>query len=96
MNLFYNIASIIVGLLLIAFGIFTLLKKKKVLFCILTFIHSALFIGFGIFGFFLANTDYEMMSILSMLAFTITYLLVMLTLYKKEPKNKEDNLTLKK
>lgn len=96
MNLFYNIASIIVGLLLIAFGIFTLLKKKKVLFCILTFIHSAFFIGFGIFGFFLANTDYEMMSILSMLAFTITYLLVMLTLYKKEPKNKEDNLTLKK
>lgn len=96
MNLFYNIASILVGVLLIAFGIFTLIKKKKIIFCVLTFIHSALFIGFGILGFFLMNTEYEFITILAMLAFTITYLLVMLTLYKKEPKNNEDNPAMKK
>ena len=96
MNLFYNIASILVGVLLIAFGIFTLIKKKKILFCVLTFIHSALFIGFGILGFFLMNTEYEFITILAMLAFTITYLLVMLTLYKKEPRNNDDNPAMKK
>ena len=96
MNLFYNIASILVGVLLIAFGIFTLIKKKNILFCVLTFIHSALFIGFGILGFFLMNTEHEFITILAMLAFTITYLLVMLTLYKKEPKNNEDNIAMKK
>ena len=96
MNLFYNIASIVVGLILIAFGIFTLIRKKKVLFCVLTFIHSALYIGFGILGFTLMNTEYEFMTILSMLAFTITYLLVLLTLYKREPKKDESNPALKK
>jgi len=91
MNLFYNIASILVGILLIGFGIMTLIKKKKILFSILTFVHSALFIGFGILGFFLMNTEYEFMTILAMLAFTLTFLIVMLTLYKKEPKKKDDN-----
>ena len=90
MNLFYNIASIFVGLLLLVFGILTLLKKKKILFSVLTFIHSALFIGFGILGFFLMNTEYESLTILAMLAFAITFLLIMLTLYKKEPRKKDN------
>jgi cbb3-type cytochrome oxidase subunit 3 len=42
------------------------------------------------------NNEHEFITILAMLAFTITYLLVMLTLYKKEPKNNEDNPAMKK
>ncbi len=97
MNLFYNIASVLVALLLIGFGIMTLIRKKKIAFCVLTFVHGALFLGFGILGFFLMNTEYEVMTILAMLAFTITYLIVLLTLYKKEPSKKDDsNPTIQK
>ena len=92
MTLFYNICSILVGLILIFFASFTLVKTqfKKKLFSILTYVHAALFIGFGILGFFLVDTEYESITILAMLAFTITYLIIMLTLYKKETKNNKN------
>ena len=92
MTLFYNICSILVGIILIIFGVFTLIKKNKILFAVLSFVHAALFIAFGILGFFVVDTEYEPITILAMLAFTITYIICILTLYKKEPKkqNKED------
>ncbi len=97
MNLFYNIASVLIGILLIFFGVMTLMKKKKIAFSVLTFIHAALFIGFGILGFTLMGTEYEVITILAMLAFTITFLIVMLTLYKKELVKKDnDDPTMKK
>ena len=94
MNIFYNVTSIVIGVLLIVFGIFTLINKKKILFAVLTFVHSVLFIAFGILGFFLFETQYEPMTILAMLAFSITYIICILTLYKKEPKKKEDKPTM--
>ncbi len=94
MNIFYNVCSIVMGLILIFFGVSTLIKKKKILFSVLTFIHAALLIGFGILGFFLMDTQYEAMTILAMLAFAITYIICILTLYKKEPKAKEESGTL--
>ena len=86
---FYSIIGIIIGVILIAFGIVTLVLKKKILFSVLTFIHAALIMGFAILGFFLIDTEYEPMPILSLLAFSLTYIIVILTLYKKEPKVKK-------
>ena len=95
MNIFYNVCSITIGVFLIVFGILTLVQKKKILFSILTFIHAVLFIGFGILGFPLMDTEYELMTILAMLAFSITYIICILTLYKQEPKPaKEETGTL--
>lgn len=89
--IFYNITSIVIGLLLIYFGIFSIIKKKKLLFGILTLVNSLFFIGFGIFGFFLPEEyeQYSFIVILAMLAFSIIEIIVFILLYKKEePKKK--------
>jgi Ca2+/Na+ antiporter len=91
MNVFYNIVSILIGIIILVFSIITYVKKKKLLFLILSVIHSVLFVGFGILGFILMGTEYEYITILSMLAFCITYLIVLLVVYKKEPKENKDN-----
>ncbi|MBQ9124170.1 MAG: hypothetical protein IJY14_00625 [Acholeplasmatales bacterium] len=83
-TIFYNIVSILIGLILIAHSISSLKKNKK-LFGILTIIHSLLFIGFGIGGFFLPK-GYEVITILAMLAFCITMVLSILLFNKKEKK----------
>lgn len=90
MNVFYDIASILIGIILAVFGTVTFVSKKKLLFFILSLVHSLLFIGFGILGFIMMNTEYEYITILSMLAFSITYIIVILLVYKKEPKKKEN------
>ena len=84
--IFYNICSITIGLLLIYFGIFSIVKMKKVLFAILTFVHALLFIGFGIFGFCLPKEfeEYSFIVILAMLAFSITEILCFILLGKTE------------
>lgn len=86
-NLFYNIASIVIGVFLLIFSIMTIYKKKLKLFGILGIIHSALFVFFGIWGFFLPK-DYMFITVLGMLALCITMTIVILLLYKKEPANK--------
>jgi hypothetical protein len=88
--IFYNILSITIGTILIYFGIATILKKKKLLFGILTLIHAVLFIGFGIFGFLLPEEykNYSFIVILAMLAFSLTEIICFLLLYKKEEKKK--------
>ncbi len=84
--IFYNILSIVIGTILIYFGIFSIVKKKKLLFGILTLIHAVLFVGFGIFGFLLPEEykDYSFIVILAMLAFTLTEIICFVLLYKKE------------
>ena len=86
--LFYSIASVIISIILIAFGVVTLKTKKKILFSVLTFIHAAFILGFGILGFFLLGTEYEPIPLLSLLAFSLTYIIIILVLYMKEPKTK--------
>ena len=85
-NIFYNIASILIGLGLIYYGISNL-KKSKLLLGVLTLIHCALFLFFGIFGFFLPE-NYESISVLAMLAFCITMVLCIMLLSKSEKKDK--------
>ena len=84
--IFYNILSIVIGPILIYFGIFSIVKKKKLLFGILTLIHAVLFVGFGIFGFLLPEEykDYSFIVILAMLAVTLTEIICFVLLYKKE------------
>ncbi len=89
-NIFYNIVSIIIGLILCCFGIMNI-KKNKVVFSILTFIHSLLFLVAGIGGFFLPQ-KYQYITILAMLAFCITMAITILVLKKgtKEDKAKSN------
>ena len=75
-NIFYNIVSIIIGVILIGFGIVQIIKKVKAI-GIISIIHGLLFIGFGIFGFFLPK-EYEFISILAMLALVVTMILSLL------------------
>ena len=84
--IFYNIASITVGLILIYLGIICIIKKDKKPFGITTLVNSVFFIGFGIFGFFLYGDleVYSFIVILAMLAFSIFEILLFLLLYKKE------------
>ena len=88
-NIFYNSVSIILGLILLYFGIVNLMKKTYV-FSILTLIHYALFIFFGIGGFFLPD-EYSYITILSLLALCITMAICIVTLNKKDDKKTKAN-----
>ena len=79
--LFYNIVSIILGVLVIGFGIMKI-KKQPLLLIIISIIHGLGFLGFGIGGFFVPE-KYEFITILGMLALTITLLIALLTIYDK-------------
>ena len=83
--LFYNIVSIILGLLVIGFGIMKI-KKQPILLIIIAIAHGLGFLGFGIGGFFVPE-KYEFITILGMLALTITLLIALLTIYdsSKDP-----------
>ena len=75
-NIFYNIVSIVVGIILIGFGIVQIIKKVRSI-GIISIIHGLLFIGSGIGGFFLPK-NYEFISILAMLALAVTMILSLL------------------
>ncbi len=83
-NIFYCVASIIIGILLIIFA-FLNKKAKRVVFMIITLIHALLFIGFGIWGFFIP-TQYESITILAILAFSITMIIFLLLFKRKDTK----------
>ena len=85
-NIFYSTASIIVGLLLLLFGFYQLIKMKRRLIGILAIIHSILFIGFGVYGYFISK-KYEFIVILAMLAFAITMIICLLLFFKKDKNN---------
>lgn len=82
-NIFYNVVSILIGIILIAFGILKIVKNRKIAFAIVCFIHSILFLGFGVAGFFFPD-KYSFIPILSMLAFAITMILCYILMNKKE------------
>lgn len=84
-NIFYNIASILIGLIFIPYIILNV-KKNKIYQTVVYSILSVLFLFFGIYGFFLPK-EYEYISILSMLAFSILGILFYLLTNKKD-KNK--------
>ena len=64
--IFYNIASILIGLILIYLGIICIIKKDRKPFGISTLVDSVFFIGFGILGFFLTG-DLEVYSFIVIL-----------------------------
>ncbi len=75
-NIFYNIVSIVVGVILIGFGGYKIVKKPLSL-GIISLVHGLLFVGAGIGG-FLVPKDYSFITVLSMLALTITMILSLL------------------
>ena len=77
-NIFYNIVSIVVGVILIGFGIVKIIKKPMAM-GIISFIHGILFVGAGIGGFFIPK-EYGFITILSMLALAVTMILSLLLL----------------
>ena len=82
-NIFYNIVSILIGLIVLCFGIIKIINEKKLLFPIICIAHSILFIAFGILGFFVPE-EYSFIPILAILAFVITLIVFFLTVGKKE------------
>ena len=85
-NIFYNVVSILIGIMLIVFGVFKIIKNKKIAFAVICFIHGALFMGFGIAGFFFPD-KYSFIPILAMLAFSITMIICYILMNPKVDKN---------
>lgn len=92
--IFYNITALVLGCLLIYYGLFCLIKKNKKLFGGLTLGVSAFYIGFGIWGFFL--TDYQFLVILAILAFTLIEIIFFVLFNKKEAVKRNGNNQNKK
>lgn len=84
-NVFYNIVSILIGIIVLVFAILKIVKEKQILFPIICIIHAVLFIGFGIGGFFFPE-GYDFIPILALLAFVITLIVFFLTIGKKKKK----------
>ena len=84
-NIFYSTISIIIGILLLVFAFYQIIKMKRRLIGILAIIHSILFIGFGFYGYFIPK-KYEFIIVLALLAFTITMIISLLLFFKKENK----------
>ena len=91
-SIFYNIFSIIVGILVIGFGIMK--HKQKLFVVIMIILHGLAFLGFGIYGFFVPK-EYEYITILAMLAFTITLAITLMTIYDKKLDNNKSNRKVK-
>lgn len=95
--IFYNITAIVIGLLLAYYGVISIIKRKKILFGILTIITSLFFMGFGVGGFFFPE-DHSFVVILSILAFTLIEIIFFVLFNKKEdnknvkPKKKKEEL----
>lgn len=82
--IFYNITAIVIGLLIGYYGIYSLVKRNKRLFGILTIVMACFYIGFGTWGFFL--NDYQFIVILGFIAFTLIEIIFFLLFNKKEEK----------
>lgn len=87
-NIFYNIFSIVIGIILILFFVFNL-RKNKLYMSIVSMIHGLIFIIAGISGFFISK-EYGYITILWMLALCITMGICIL-LNKNDDKKKTDN-----
>lgn len=81
-NIFYNVVSIVIGVILISFGIVQIVKHIIGV-GIISLIHGVLFLGVGISCFFLPE-KYQFITILSMLALAITMILTLLLTKKNK------------
>ena len=83
-NIFYNIVSMVIGVLLLVFGITQIVKHNKIV-GIVSLVHGTLFIPVCILGFFLPD-NYMFITILGMLALAVSMILTLL-LTKKDKKS---------
>ena len=83
--IFYNIASIVLGVIIICYGIFGFIKDKKPLNLTLAIIHFLGLVATGIVG-FMINEDYSYIIIVIMFALTIGYIIILITLEKNQKK----------
>lgn len=84
MILFYIIASFLIASFLIVYAIYNVIKEKKILPFIIELIYVILFVSVGIVGIYLTNSDYEWVAIISMLAVTVSYILIIYISKRKE------------
>ena len=82
------------GLLLGYYGIYSIIKNNKKLFGGLTIGVSIFYLFFGVWGFFL--DDYQFLTILSILAFTLIEIIFFLLFNKKETVKRNGNKEVKK
>lgn len=96
--IFYNIVSLVLGLILAYYAITTIVKRNKKLFGILSLVIAVLFEGFGVFGFCLPKEyeEYSIIVILGMLVCAIFEIILFLTLNKKEEVKRNGNKEEKK
>ncbi len=83
--LFYNIASISLGVIILIYNIISFARFKRVLVFLLGIMHSLLLLGGGITGFFIPE-DYSYIIIIALLVIAISYILVLIFIDKKREK----------
>ncbi len=83
--IFYIIVAIILGLLLIFYGI-SLNVRKEIFKSLPIYILSFLYIGLGIYGFFI-NSDYEWIIIIALILLCVISLVVFKLLFPKKIKS---------
>ncbi len=82
-NIFYNIVSIVIGVILIGFGMVKIIKKPLSL-GIISLIAGILFVGTGVGGFFVPK-EYGFITILAMLAIAVVMIFVLLLIRTTKP-----------
>ena len=87
-NIFYNVASLILGIMICAYSFMSFTKEKKILLLSLGILHSLLLIASGVVGFIITE-DYSYIIIICMFTFTISYILVLVFLDKSKDSKKE-------
>lgn len=88
MSMFYNITSIVLGILLFLNLILSLQKIKSAMTRIVTIVTSIGLIGIGVGGFFIPN-EFEYITILVMLVLSILYVIYVYVLIKKAKKTQQ-------
>ena len=87
-NIFYNVVSLILGIMICAYSFMSFTKEKKILLLSLGILHSLLLIASGVVGFIIPE-DYSYIIIICMFTFTISYILVLVFLDKSKDSKKE-------
>ena len=94
-NIFYNVISLILGIMICAYSFMSFTKEKKILLLSLGILHSLLLIASGVVGFIIPE-DYSYIIIICMFTFTISYILVLVFLDKSKDAKKEKVKEIKK
>ena len=87
-NIFYNVSSLLLGIMIFFYGVMSYTKGKNVLILSLAILHSILLIASGIVGFIIPE-DYSYIIIICMFTFTLSYILVLIFLDKNKLTKKE-------